>query len=129
MKFNLSISRNSKDLVGIQVRCDKSKINFLELELTLEQYAQVITGLSEVEVEGVVRGLAYVGKTKIRERRSAELPEGLYNYRREPVVDYLKEHHQEEGWMQDLHLGSKGSIAFDQKTKKYTVNYAVYRYE
>lgn len=129
MKFNLSISKNSKDLVGIRVKCGSSRTTFLELELTLEQYAQVITGLSEVEVEGVVRGLAYVGKTKIVERRSVELPDGLYNYSKEPVVEYLKEHHQEEGWIQDLYLGSKGSITLDQKTKKYTANYAVYRYE
>lgn len=129
MKFNLSISRNSRDLVGIRVKCDSSRNTFLELELTLEQFAQVITGLSEVEVEGVTRGLAYVGKTKIRELRSVELPEGLYNYRKEPVVEYLKEHHQEEGWIQDLYLGSQGSITLDQQTKKYTANYAVYRYE
>ena len=128
MKFSLSISRNSKDLVGIRVKCDSSRATFLELELTLEQYAQVITGLSEVEVEGVTRGLAYVGKTKIVERRSVELPDGLYNYSKEPVVEYLKEHHQEEGWIQDLYLGSQGSITLDQKTKKYTANYAVYRY-
>lgn len=128
MKFNLSISRNSKDLVGIRVKCDSSRITFLELELTLEQYAQVITGLSEVEVDGVARGLDFVGKNKIREPRSVELPEGLYNYRKEPVVEYLKEHHQEEGWIQDLYLGSQGSITLDQKTKKYTANYAVYCY-
>lgn len=128
MKFNLSISRSSRDLVGIRVMCESSCNTFLELELTLEQYAQVITGLSEVEVEGVTRGLAYVGKTKIREARSVELPDGLYNYRKEPVVEYLKEHHQEEGWIQDLYLGSQNSIVFDQKTKKYTANYAVYRY-
>ena len=129
MKFKLSISRNGKDMVGIRVKCDSSRTTFLELELTLEQYAQVITGLSEVEVEGVTRGLAYVGKTKIREPRSVELPDGLYNYRKEPVVEYLKEYHQEDGWIQDLYLGSQGSITLDQKTKKYTANYAVYRYE
>ena len=128
MKFNLSISRNSKDLVGIRVKCDSSRTTFLELELTLEQYAQVITGLSEVEVDGVARGLDFVGKNKIREPRSVELPEGLYNYRKEPVVEYLKEHHQEEGWIQDLYLGSQGSITLDQKTKKYTAHYAVYCY-
>lgn len=129
MKFNLSISRNSKNLVGIRVKCDSSRTTFLELELTLEQFAQVITGLSEVEVEGVTRCLAYVGKTKIRELRSVELPDGLYNYHKEPVVEYLKEHHQEDDWIQDLYLGSQGSITLDQKTKKYTANYAVYRYE
>lgn len=117
MKFNLSISRNNKDIVGIRVKCNSSRITFLELEPTLEQFAQVITGLSEVEVEGVVRGLAYVGKTKIREHRSVELPDGLYNYRKEPVVEYLKEYHQEDGWIQDLYLGSQGSITLDQKPK------------
>lgn len=129
MKFNLSISRNSKDIVGIRVKCESSRTTFLELELTLEQYAQVITGLSEVGVEGLTRGLAYVGKTKIREHRSVELPEGLYKYNKKPVIEYLKEHHQEEGWIQDLYLGSQDSITLDQKTKKYTANYAVYRYE
>ena len=80
-------------------------------------------------MEGVTRGLSYVGKTKIQERRSVELPEGLYNYRKEPVVEYLKEHHQEEGWIQDLYLGSQGSITLDQQTKKYTANYTIYHYE
>lgn len=129
MKFNLSISRNSKDLVGIRVKCDKSRITFLELELTLEEYAQVITGLSEVEVSGVVRGLQSVGKEKIGEPRSVVLPKGLYNYDKKPVVEYLEKNHQEEGWTLDLYLGSQESITHDQHTGDYTANYTVYRYE
>lgn len=55
MKFNLSISRNSKDRINIEVICKESRTRFLRLELSLEEYAQVITGLSHVEVEGKLR--------------------------------------------------------------------------
>lgn len=127
MKFNLSISRNSKDRVGIRVKCDTSRITFLELDLSLEEYAWITTGLSEVEVSGTTKGLEYVGKEKVVEKRSLVLPEGVYKLNKDEVVKYLEDNCQEEGWLLNTYLGSKDCIVYNGKDN-YTVNYSVYKY-
>lgn len=129
MKMSLTISKNSKDEVHIVVRDKPSRVKFLDLNLTLTNFAEVLTGLSEVEVEGEVFDLDVIGKPLVRERRSVVLPIGLYLYNKMKVVDYLIEHHQEDGWNMDLYLGSQNSIVYDSATGLHTVNYHVFRYD
>ena len=123
MKFNLSISRNSKDLVGIEVVCKESRTRFLRLKLTLEEYAQVITGLSHVEVEGEVKGLDTVGKTRVREVRSVTVSDDIGSQSKEQLEEWLIRNCSEEGWILNTYLG----VVFGG-VDKYTINYSVYKY-
>lgn len=127
MKFNLSISRNSKDIVGIEVVCKESRTRFLKLELTLEEYAQVITGLSHLEVEGEVKGLDTVGKTRVREQRSVVVAKDIGSKPKEYLEDWLIRNCSEEGWILNNYLGSQNSVV-SNGVDKYTINYSVYKY-
>ena len=128
MKFNLSISRDNNDVVGIEVICKKSRTRFLKLELTLEEYAQVVTGLSHVEVEGQVSGLDTGGKTKVREQRTVVVAEDIGRKPKEQLEDWLIRNCSEDGWILNTYLGSQNSVVYDHPSKKYTINYSVYKY-
>jgi hypothetical protein len=124
MKFELFISRNSRGKVGIEVKDVLSRTTFLELELTLEQFASVVTGMYISDVGGTVEGLQNVGKKRVREDRSVTLDFSVYE--REYLVKYLLENCQEDGWTIDTYLGSKDSIK--HKDNKTILSYSVYKY-
>lgn len=127
MKFNLSISRNSKERIYIEVICNESRARFLQLDLSLEEYAQVITGLSHLEVEGEVKDLDKVGKTKVREQRSVVVAEDIGRQPKEQLEDWLTRNCSEDGWILNTYLNSQGSVVYNG-VDKYTINYSVYKY-
>lgn len=119
--YSVTISRNSKGTVGIFVRDEISRITFLELDLTLEDFAWLITGLSEVKAEGKTKGLEYVGKNKVKEERFVKVPEDI-KYNRSKIEDWLEANCQEDGWLLDTYLGGKDSV------QNGVVKYSVYKY-
>jgi hypothetical protein len=127
MKINadLSINRTSRDEVTISVTDDKSHTEFVKLSLTLEQFAFAITGMHVSDVEGIVRGLDVVGKTKITKRVSVECP--LDTYDKKALEEWLKEHGKEDGWDVSSYLGSQSSVV--RHEGKTVLNYTLFRYE
>jgi len=125
IKANISISRMSNDKISITVRDDTSFIQFLELTMQPADLANALTGLGHVACAGEVRGLEYVGKSCIREKRQVEYPHGGGPKRHE-LEAWLLLNCQEDGWIVEPYLGSQSSI--------YTVggktflNYHVKRY-
>ena len=59
---SLTISRNSKDEIRIQVRDETSRNNFVTISISLEDFAFAITGLSEIKCSAEVKRLDIVGK-------------------------------------------------------------------
>jgi hypothetical protein len=130
----LRISRvqrtSEEDVYVIDVQCGRSRVGLATLELTAQQFAEAITGLS---VDGVVASTRVaddrVGKEKRREWRTfkvvgcrpsrAEAEELL----RRQGVTTLKT----EGKHVDPYLGSQGSIAYDGDTT--VLRYSVYWWE
>lgn len=124
MKGNVTISRNNHDEVTIRFRCEASRVEFATLTLSLEAYAEAITGLSEVQGELQVVSLEHVGKNRITERRSIKCP--LKWVEKNSYASWLKENAQEEGWTLNTHLGSQNSI---QHRDDHTIlNYSVTKY-
>lgn len=124
MKGTVSISRNSNDLVRIELHDRASGLRFAELELTLSAFAQAITGLSRVEGELTVRGLEHVGKKLEVERRQILCP--LKSLNKQALSDWLMANASEDGWHIDRYLGSQGSI---RETDEGTLlSYTVRRY-
>jgi len=119
--YSVTISRNSKDMVNIAVKDEISKIRFLELSLTLEDFGWLMTGMSEIKSEGVVKGLQYVGKTKVSEDRLVEYPQYL-EFNEVGIRAWIEANCQEEGWLLDSYLGSNGSV------KNGVAKYSVYKY-
>lgn len=124
IKANISISRSSNDMINFTLRDEASGIQFVDMKMTMVNYAQLITGLSHVEIEGEVRGLANVGKRKIRESRSAICP--LDTYDKERLREWLFEFKAEDGWQIDAYLGSQNSIKHIPEGKR--LNYSVYKF-
>jgi len=126
LKGQVTISRRSNDMVYVSIRDEASKTDFVEVELSLEKYALVLTGLSQVSGEMEVYDLDRVGKTKVRVPRTKTIPriEGD----RKAYCVWLKEHAQEPGWILDAGLSSQESIFHHHSEGTVTLNYAVYKY-
>jgi hypothetical protein len=124
-KGSVSISRNSNDQVNIRIHDSASGAEFVDIQITLENYALLITGLSRVEATGDVRGLDKVGKQKVIEQRSVVCP--LDGWDKKVFRHWLIENCQEEGWELNSYLDSQTSVSNNKDGTK-TLNYSVVRY-
>lgn len=121
---DIQICRSSDNFVRIRFEDNTSHTKFAEAKLSLEQFAEAVTGMYVSDVEIEVRGLEYVGKQKVSERRSVFCP--LNGYKKEELRDWLIENCQEDGWFINSYLGSQSSVkSVDGGTQ---LNYAVYKY-
>lgn len=127
IKCKVTISRRSDGLITIEVLDEASRARFLDLEMTLEAFAQAITGLSFQEADGEVRGLEVVGKTRIDEPRQAIYPGGAHDAR-EVMEAWLMTDCQEPGWRVDNYLGAQRSVTRDAEGRT-VLHYRVTRFE
>lgn len=125
-KVSISISRNSTGKIGMRVVDESSRIEFLDVSIELEAFAEIITGLSFVKCDAEFRGMQYVGKTKVTEKRSAICP--IDTYDKEILSKWLLKKKQEDGWIIDTYLGSQGSVGYNQDGVGKLLNYSVYKY-
>lgn len=120
----VGITRSNHGFYYIRLRDDASCVNFVEVKMTAEQFAEAVTGLHISDVEMEVRGLENVGKKRVRETRIVVCPHKTYS--KEPLQTWLINNCQEEGWTLDLYLGSQSSVkSVDGGTQ---LKYAVYKY-
>lgn len=126
--ISVTISKNNRDQVTVYLKDRNSNIRFAEVKLTLEDYARVITGLSEVIGEGEVRGLENIGKLYVHQPRTAHCPHE--NYTHEQYEQWLQDNCREEGWIVNSYLGSQTSISRSQdpEHRGSTLRYFVYKY-
>jgi len=103
-----TISRNSNDIVTLQIRDFNSRNQFVSLEFTLEQYALLVTGLAEIQCNMEVKCLDTVGKIKISEEITLTCPRIDLN--KEQYRKWIKENFKDEGWEINALLGSHDSI-------------------
>ena len=111
MQGQLTISRQTGDgeRISIRIRDERAGIEFVELTLTLEQYAQAISGLSCVPCEVAVQGLENVGKRL--ETDELVFPIGFPEYGRQKEVAAKRAAEWcPAGWVPNLHFGSQNSF-------------------
>lgn len=70
----ITISRPSSGHIEIVIRDNTSRINFATLSLTPHEYAQLLTGLSEVPCVLETKGLNNVGKKKVSKQILMVIP-------------------------------------------------------
>jgi hypothetical protein len=113
IKGTITITRphggNAGDYASIRIQDDESRIHFVEVEVTLHGFAEALLGLGEVPMEADVRGLEYVGKTKVTETRQIVYP--LKHAKREEMEEWLGENAKEDGWLVSTYLGARGSTS------------------
>lgn len=125
IKANISISRDSSNKMRLRVQDETSRATFLEMEFSMADFMQALTGLAYTDAaKAEVFALDVVGKQKVTEARSVVFP-GV-SYDRNEMSAWLKQNCQEEGWRLDSYLGSQSSIY--QRDGKTVLNYHVYRY-
>lgn len=123
---NISITRSSNHVINIRLRDKASRTEFVDVQMTLEDFASAVTGLAAVDVFGDVRGLDRVGKVKVLESRQTTYPGNSYDDRAKQE-SYIVENCQEEGWELLPALRSQGSIKKGTNGET-LLNYSVVKY-
>ena len=95
IKGQLTISRPSysgeRKSISIKVKDSTAGVNFLDIEIPLDNFAECLTGLAAVDCSIEVRGLENVGKTIKRENLVFEMPASIkYSERKSAAFDLAK---------------------------------------
>jgi hypothetical protein len=109
MKAAVTIIRSSKGVIRISINDRASGIEFVEAEMELADFANAVTGFSNQPAEMEVRGLQWVGMTRVSELREKLCP--LDTYDRGELSAWLQANAQEEGWIVSTCLGTQGSVS------------------
>jgi hypothetical protein len=128
VRFSRLMSNRDGDTMCLSLECRTSGIEFAEIEMSMEQFGKLVAGCCDVRLEAELRGLEFVGKKLVRERRSVKCPLTEYSAGNNVYAKWLTDNCQEEGWMLDTYLGSQGSVVKKYDEPFSRVNYAVYKY-
>lgn len=123
IKAKLTISRrygSDETRISISVTCASSRVEFLEIEMTPEDFGNAVTGLSSITVDAEVRGLDLVGKT--RERREEVVEVNLPSHGKnicEPLILDAAKQFEVDGWKAGTYtaLNTQGGKMLIQGTK------------
>lgn len=124
IKTGVQISRDSRDVFNIEIRCEESNTLLARASMNASQFAMCITGLHTGDVDCEIGILSRVGKCRVRESRQVQPP--FSSYCRDTCEKWLKENCQEDGWTIDAYLGSQSSMV--HKNGVLTLNYSVYKF-
>lgn len=121
----ITIGRNSRDVIGIEVMDARSRQLVARIEMTPADFAMALTGLAHIEATYKHGNLSVVGMKKVSETRSIEYVGDRFAAK-DVMVEWLKANAAEEGWSIDSYLGSQNSVVHrDDKT---LLNYRVFKY-
>lgn len=114
LKGKLCINRPSygdgRKLINIKVMDECSRERFLDIEIGYSEFAQVITGMSEVDCSFITRGLDRIGKVKETRNLTFVMPEALNYSNRKDTASKLAIENTPAGWEPSLYFESKGSF-------------------
>lgn len=120
-KAKLTISNphygDGRKKINISIQDDCARIQFLDIEIDHDKFAQAITGLSSVECEMEFRGLENVGKVIEKQGIEFEVPDCEWRDR-EKIASKLADEMAPEGWVASHYFGSQGSF-FTKDGKSY----------
>jgi len=122
----ISISRWNEGTIHVEVRDVLSRAKFVEATMSPKAFANAVTGLAEQVAELEVRGLEYVGKRKVTEKRQIVCP--LEWQSKDEYTQWLIQNAQEDGWILNTYLGSQDSVQYGAVTAGCVLNYSVFKY-
>lgn len=115
----LTISRpscgNGDEYIMIQIQDCISRERFVELKIGLREFAEAITGLSQVACSATVRGLDHVGKRKETTKQRIPIPKHACDSRQDSK-NYILQLKPPHGWILDTYLDAKDSIILNGDT-------------
>lgn len=106
-----------------------SGIEFVDMEVPFKEFGSLIVNGPGVEAPTELRGLEWIGKKRVTERRSVFCPIP-YSYEKEEHQQWIKDNCQEDGWIVSSYLGNRDSVTYDYKEREKgcTLHYSVYKY-
>lgn len=131
MKYNGKVTMgrptlgDGKECVRLQIWDNASRQTFVEVELTLDNFARALTGQARIECTFDTRGLAHVGRERLVMPRTVEL-ENTSGMSRKELEAWLLDNCREPGWYVDPYLGSQGSQTYNNG--KTQLHYRVFKY-
>lgn len=115
----ITISRpncsSGRKYISIRIDDADAEINFLDIEIGLEEFSEALTGLGSTPCKMEIRGLENVGKKIEREVLEFVLPSGEFRSKEEAVREAIK--NCPDGWTPSLYFGSQTSF-FDRDGKR-----------
>lgn len=122
-KAKLRISRpfffgDGRRKISIAVKDTDARIEFLELEINLDKFAECLTGMADVECEMEFRGLENVGKKIETMPLEFEVEERCYGDERKQNAINLARNAAPKGWSPSTYFGSQSSF-FQRNGKSY----------
>ena len=125
---SITISKDNRDNVRLSIRDEASRTTFVECSITLENYAKIITGLSEVKCDATYKNLHNVGKQKVIKQHEIVYNGDKRNPSSEDFSKWLVENVEIYG---DTELqftkNSRDSVVL--KDGKYILRYSIIIYE
>ena len=125
---NLTISKvqSSRDdaYMSISITDTASGIKFTNVNVSLKQFMDALTGLSEVSCTHETRNTEYIGKHYVSEGRTITAP--WFGYDKKAYKAWLISNAQEEGWILNSYLGSQDSVTY--KDDSAILKYVVFKY-
>lgn len=114
---NVSIIGSGEGVV-LEVRDALSRCRIVRIELSHEKFCQmVMRSIAEEPCVATVGDLSKVGKRKVSDVLTFELPSGTGGLPREDVAAQLAKELCPDGWEPDCYFGSQGSFFYrDDKT-------------
>lgn len=119
-------TNRGKDYINLTIEDDTSGIKCFDIELTMEQFALMLTG-SGAKAKATVCGLQNIGKVYQRESASVKISDEeymtisagkSYDEQKPALGEWLKTTHAKEGWHVDAYLGSSDSIGYANKADR-----------
>lgn len=125
-KLTISKVQPNRDdaYMSISITDANSGIKFTNVAVSLKQFIEALTGLSEVDCTHETRNTEYVGKYYVSERRTITAPR--FGYDKKAYEVWLISNAQEEGWILDPYLRSQSSVTY--KDDSAILNYTVFKY-
>lgn len=127
---SITISRVTSgkgDYISISVRDENSRNRFVTAKLSLEDYGWLVSGMSEVKCKLETKGLAHVGKVRIRKERTLTISGTVYD--KDECLAAIRLHEKamtEDGWCVSEYLGSRNSVYHYEGVTK--LNYEIFKY-
>lgn len=126
IKGEMSCSRTNHNEIHMQIQCSESGARFVDMYISLEEFAKLVTGVHVSDIQITVCNLDRVGKRRVTEKRSIKY-EGSSEYgSRKQWEAYIVENCQEEGWILNSTLNSQSSVEYVDGES--ILNYSVYKY-
>lgn len=117
-------NRNNKE-IRITIEDSASSISFVEARISLENFAEALTGLGFVDIDFKVRGLENIGKT--RERKTVEINLGKTGYDglRELALSEARKI-ESDGWVCDGYFSSQYSFRYKDGNTIFSAGFVRY---